>query len=64
MDKKVSELLAAAKDLDAIYVYWWDRADKPHIMLMDSGIAKFEKAHDRLGKAIRAIEKQTKDAVK
>lgn len=57
MDKKTTELLASAKELDAIYGYWWDRADKPHIMLMDSGIAKFEKAHARLVKAIKMMEK-------
>ena len=47
-----AELLAALKGLSDMYVYAWDRVDGGLVM-MDSGVMKFEAAHKKASTALK-----------
>ncbi len=45
----------ALKELSAMYAHTWDRADGALVM-MDSGVVRFEEAHSKASQAIANLE--------
>lgn len=47
----------ALKELSNMYASTWDRVDGA-LMIMDSGVDRFEAAHDKAREALRALEQK------
>jgi len=56
----VGEVLAALKDLCAMYAHAWDRVDGALVMMADS-VERFERCHERAREAIEKAESTATD---